>query len=247
MNNENIAALVVQLQQLGFGDLGTLLVKRICFKPDSFCITNLMDKGDDKLQVELFFEKKKDEYGLKWYDIAIPQKSSSQLPEINGVHIASLESQMASVNWKQAFELNEQKPWNPKADFTNEETIEEVITGLAKLESSDEGKTVAATLKAKFWNGSRCHEIFGSITTPKTRVEISQRFFIFDGQPGISLDEAYRFLQNRRMEKQMKKKQAENDDAGTKNEDDAVSSGNGLLKKKRISHSTKKGKHKVTN
>jgi hypothetical protein len=247
MNIENIAALAAQLQQLGFREMGTLLVKRICFKPDSFFVTHLIDKGDDKLQVELFFEKKKDEYDLKWYDIAIPQKSSSQLPEINGIHIASLENQMATVNWKQAFELNEQKPWNPKADFTNEETIEEVITGLAKLESSDEGKTVAATLKAKFWNGSNYQEIFGSITAPKNRVEISQRFFIFDGQPGISLDEAYRFLQNRRMEKQMKKKQTENCDAGTQNEEDAESSGNGLLKKKRISHSTKKGKHKITN
>lgn len=245
MNIDNLTALAAQLQNLGFGDIGNALLKWICFKPDSFSISKLLEKGEDKLQVELFFEKEQSEYFLKCYDIAIQQKASSQLKEINDVHIASLENKMTVINWKQAFELNEQKPWNAKTDVTNEEAIESVITDLAKLESSEEGKAIAATLKAKYWNGSNYNEVFGIITAPKMKAEISQRFFIFDGQPGISIDEAYRFLQNRRMEKQMKKKQTDNQTSETSDDVMSGNSGSGLLKKKRMSN-VKKGKHKAT-
>jgi hypothetical protein len=245
MNIDNVAALAVQLQQLGFGDIGNTLLKWICFKPSSFSIVKLMDKGNDKLQVELFFEKKKDEYHLKCYDIAIPQKSSLQLQEVNGVNIASLDNQMVAINWKQAFELNEQKPWNSNPDFTDEKTIETVISDLTKLESSLEGKDVAASLKAKHWNGTNCHEVYGIIPVPKMKAEISQRFFVFDGQPGISIDEAYRFLQNRRMEKQMKSKQVDSSNNDDNASDEPTHSGSSLLKKKRINNTIRKGKHKA--
>jgi hypothetical protein len=246
MNIDNVAALAAQLQQLGFGDMGNVLLKHICFKPDSFTISKLLDKGEDKLQVELFFEMKEGDYFMKCYDAAIQQKLSSQLQEINGIHITSLENKLAGINWKQAFELNEQKHWNAKVDFTNEEAIESVITDLLTLETSEDGKAIAAMLKSKYWNGSNYFEVFGIITAPKSKAEISQRFFIFDGQPGISLDEAYRFLQNKRIEKQMKRKQIDDDLKENDTTNGAENSGSGLLKKKRINNTTKKGKRKAT-
>lgn len=247
MDINNITTLAAQLQQLGFDSMGNILVKRICFKQNSFSIEKLMGKGEDKLYVELFFEKKDDIYILKCYDIAIQQKPLLQLQEIDGIDITSLEDKMAVIDWKQAFNLSEEKIWNAKEDFTNEENIEAVITTLTKLESSEDGKAIAIALKNKYWNGTNFHEIFGVIATPKFKAEISQRFFFFDGQPGISFDEAYRFIQNRRMEKQMKKKQVENSDTDSHTENDTTGSGNGLLKKKRISPTVKKNKHKIVN
>lgn len=246
MNIDNVAALAAQLQQLGFGDMGNILLKRICFKPDSFSISKLLEKGEDKLQLELFFEKQKGEYFLKCYDIAIQQKASSQLQEIDGIHIASVENKMAVIDWKLAFDLNEQKSWNAKGDFFTEEAIESIVTTLAKLEASEEGKTVTASLKSKYWNGTNYYELYGIITAPKMKTEISQRFFLFEGQPGISLDEAYRFLQNRRMEKQMKRKHSDNSNTETDEGDKSANSGSGLLKKKRIASTSRKGKHKAT-
>ena len=37
----------------------------------------------------------------------------------------------------------------------------------------------------------------GNINPLKNKSEVSQRFYFFEGQTGISIDEAYRFLQNR--------------------------------------------------
>lgn len=246
MNIDNVAALAAQLQELGFGDMGNILLKRICFKPDNFSITKLLEKGEDKLQLELFFEKQKEEYFLKCYDIAIQQKLLLQSQEIDGIHIASVENKMAVIDWTQAFDLDEQKTWNAKGDFSTEEKIESIITTLAKLELSEEGKAVASSLKSKYWNGTNYYEIYGIITAPKMKAEISQRFFLFEGQSGISLDEAYRFLQNRRMEKLMKRKQADYSNTETDEGDKSANSGSGLLKKKRINNTTRKGKHKVT-
>ena len=58
----------------------------------------------------------------------------------------------------------------------------------------------------------------------------------FDGQTGISVDEAYRFLQNWWLEKQMqvKRKQTDGSQIGETENDSRASSGSGLLKKKRL-------------
>ncbi len=78
----------------------------------------------------------------------------------------------------------------------------------------------------------------------KNKSEVSQRFYFFEGQTGISVDEAYRFLQNRWLEKQIqaKRKQSGDSNGEENNSRDQPSSSNGsLLKKKRLSK-TKIGK-----
>jgi hypothetical protein len=44
-------------------------------------------------------------------------------------------------------------------------------------------------------------------------IPVSQRFYFFESQTGISVDEAYRFLQNRWLEKQMQAKSRQGDDS----------------------------------
>lgn len=250
MNIENISALANQLHALGFGDLGYSLLKRICFKLNDFCITQKVGRGNDGLNFEIYFEKKdiSGEYVLKYYDAILLQEELQWTDEINGVNIPSLEKIISAIDWKKAFELNQQKSWDAtdKSAIANEIKIESVITDLNLLDTTDEGKSIASALKLKYWTGSGYVDLFGAINSSKPKGEINQRFFIFEGQPGITVDEAYRFLLNRRLEKQMKKKQTDNQTSETS--DDAISgnSGSGLLKKKRINGTVKKGKHKTT-
>ena len=77
---------------------------------------------------------------------------------------------------------------------------------------------------------------------------MSQRFYFFEAQTGISVDEAYRFLQNRWLEKQM---QAKRKEPVVNNEEDLTevehtSSGNGLLQKKRLNISKRGSKKNST-
>ena len=75
-------------------------------------------------------------------------------------------------------------------------------------------------------------------------MEVSQRFYFFEGQIGISVDEAYRFLQNRWLEKQMqtKKKVSDANKGEELTDEEHTSSGNGLLQKKRLNISKRDNK-----
>ena len=75
-------------------------------------------------------------------------------------------------------------------------------------------------------------------------MEVSQRFYFFKDQPGISVDEAYRFLQNRWLEKQMQAKRKETAAYNGEKllEEEHTSSGSGLLQKKRLNISKRVNK-----
>ncbi len=83
--------------------------------------------------------------------------------------------------------------------------------------------------------------IGGNISPLKNKTEVSQRFYFSEGQPGISVDEAHRFLQNRLLEKQMQVKRKQpveptNEQGGSS----ASANGSGLLRKKRIGTKARK-------
>ena len=126
-----------------------------------------------------------------------------------------------------------------KASWEKELKIEAVIEAFTDLEKSEEGKAIAVGLKLKYWAGIPYQELFGNIGPLKNKSEVSQRFFFFDGQAGISIDEAYRFLQNRWLEKQMqaKRKQTDGSEIGETENDSQGSSQSGLLKKRHIGKS----------
>jgi hypothetical protein len=158
-------------------------------------------------------------------------------------------NQMSNIEWKKVFDFIEKKTWtaNDKTSWENEQKIETIITSMAAIETTEEGKSVAATLKLEYWTGSAYFEIFDNISPIKNKAEISQRFYCSEGQPGISVDEAYRFLQNRKLEKQMqaKRKQIDNQNDEVKDERSNSSSGTGLLKKRRLNGSARAKKHKA--
>jgi len=224
---------------LGFIDLSSSLLKRICFKPQSFVICQRIEKAKDQLGIHLFFERENSQntYVLIYYDATLQKEMALTNTTINGIDISALERRMAEIDWKIAFELDAKKQWNAddKSTWEKEFKIESIVTDLIALEASEEGKSIAVGLKIKHWAGVTYQELFGNINPLKNKSEISQRFYFSESQPGISVDEAYRFLQNRWLEKEMqaKKKQTEALQTGESENDSQASSGSGLLKKKR--------------
>jgi hypothetical protein len=252
MNRENISALAEQLQALGFEDAGYSLLKRICFKPEKFILTQKLEKNNEQISFQLFFAKsyKQGNYALIYYDAVLQKDISFADAAINGVDIVDLEKQMIAIDWKKAFDFTEKKGWTTidKASWENEEKIEVIIASLSEIEITEEGKSLATALKLKYWTGSAYFEVFDNISHTKSKGEISQRFYCSEGQPGISVDEALRFLQNRKVEKQMqaKRKQADNQNDEEHAEDNNGTTGSGLLKKRRLNGGARTKKNKVT-
>jgi hypothetical protein len=252
MNIENISALAEQLLALGFEDAGYSLLKRICFKPEKFVLSQKQEKSNEQISFQLFFERneKQGVYVLVYYDAILQKEISFADTTINGIDIAALEKQMIIIDWQKSFDFSEKKKWNvnDKTSWDVEQKIETIIVSLAEIEITEEGKSVAATLKLKYWTGSAYFELFDNISQTKSKAEISQRFYCSEGQPGISIDEAFRFLQNRKLEKQMQAKRKQTDNQSEIEQDEGTnrSSGSGLLKKKRLNGGARTKKHKAT-
>ncbi|HCT23887.1 MAG TPA: hypothetical protein DIW54_11385 [Chitinophagaceae bacterium] len=239
MNIQNIAELSKQLEVLGFHDAGSLLLKRICFKPANFYLLQRVIKEKDVMLFSLYFEQlqKTDSYRLQYYDVTLQKANGSLALPVDGVTPAELEKQMAAIDWKKAFSVDEKKQWNPddKSTWETELKISILMDSLSAIEQSETGKVIASALKQKFWAGTLHQEIVGSITLVKNKADVNQRFYISEDGGGITTDEAYRFLQNKYMEKQLqlKRKQSDSSDESIPEESNGAS-GSGLLKKKRI-------------
>lgn len=81
-----------------------------------------------------------------------------------------------------------------------------------------------------------------NIGAQKNLYEISQRFYFFEGEDQITLDEAYRFLCHRWREKQLNVRKKQNEPAEQNAHSDSMNGStkeNKLLPKKRRSKGTK--------
>lgn len=238
MNISNIAALAEQLDKLGFENSGYSLLKHICFKPENFSLFKKLEKGKEQLSFYLFFEKDADKkmYFLKYYDAVLRGKFNLSSTPVNGIDINVLEKKMSEIDWKSAFDFDINKQWNveDKSSWEEEQRIESIVEELISLEMSEVGKGTATDLKLKFWEGFSSQHLVLNINPLKTKAEVSQRFYFSEGQPGISVDEAYRFLQNRWMEKQIhaKRKLSEASSDAEGNSGESSSTGKKLLQKK---------------
>jgi len=114
MNIQNIASLAEQLEELGFKNAGHPLLKRICFKPNAFSLSQKIEKDKDQLSIQLFFEKgsNKDDYSLMYYDAILQKEVALVGITINGISTETLEKSMAEIDWKGSFDLNIKKQWS---------------------------------------------------------------------------------------------------------------------------------------
>ena len=162
---------------------------------------------------------------------------------INGINIHALDQQMKEIDWAVSFDPEGRKKWNLDDELNLKEgrKIEAIVEQLSLLGSTQEGKIFVNGLKIKYWAGLPNQNLMDSTSSLKSESEFIQRFYFFEKQPGITISEAYRFLLNKWLEKEMlaKEKEAE----GNKKRDYKGNShtvpGNSLLKKKRSSPTAK--------
>ncbi|MBN8718359.1 MAG: hypothetical protein J0H85_02880 [Sediminibacterium magnilacihabitans] len=251
MNIQNITALASQLKTIGFENMGYALLKRICLLPVSFTLNEKLLKDSGQVSFNFYFEKDVglETYSLIYYDAALQKENDFAHIKIDGISISEIDEGMAQTDWKAVFDFSQQKSLaiDDKKNYEEELKIYHVISNLNKLESSAEGKSASALLKQKYWSEIPYNELMGSITNGRSKAEIGQRFYIAESQPVISAEEAYRFLLNRWMEKQMQsKKKAQDNIEETSAEESNTSAGIGLLKKRRIGNSKSNKKHNVS-
>lgn len=239
MNIQNISALASQLKAIGFDNMGYSILKHICLAPANFSITEKLLRVTENVSFVFYFEKdeKSPTYRLVSYDAILQKELSFDNLNIEGVNVKGIDNSMSQIDWKEAFDFSKRRPFNQddKTGYENELRIFQVIDSLSKLETVDNGKPISVALKQKYWSGIPYMDLMGTMANGKNKSEISQRFYYSEGQPVISADEAYRFLLNRWMEKQMqsKRKQQDNNEEAVAGNSD-TSSGSGLLKKRRI-------------
>lgn len=207
MNRLNINELAEKIQRVGFDGVLPCLVLRICFQPAQFVISRVLQKGSEKAIFHFCIKCNTEtgNYVLDFYD-AVLQKEAALAEEMNGINIGLLDKRMMEIDWQKALRLE-----NAEANTTEEkkmweeaEAIEGIVSDLTKLEKSN-GADAALRLKQKHWAGTEYQEFTGTALSGKIKDEISQRFFLQDNNI-ISADEAFRFLQNRWLERELQVK-----------------------------------------
>jgi len=242
MNIQNIVVLDDQLKAIGFENMGHAILKHICLAPEKFTITEKLSKVRENISFIFYFEKdvKRDAYKLICYDAVLQQQFSFDTAEVEELNAKGIDEEMAQIDWKEVFNFSKRKPFNAddKTSYEKEIKISKIVENLNKLETVENGKAISIALKQKHWSEIPYSENMGTMSNGRSKSEISQRFYVSESQPAISANEAYRFLLNRWMEKEMqaKRKLTDNSDEPASGQPDTTS-GSGLLRKKRIGNS----------
>ena len=241
MNVQNIISLTARLKQIGFhGSIGKRLLQHACFRPSEFSLSERMIKDENLLICSLFFERKGEEYVCGHYDVSLLVKMDFPDRIMHAVNVKNLDFRMSQIDWQVNEQGNKEFSLEDQSTWQREKDIETIVAELSKLALSEEGKHFTECLKVKYWSGCTVSSLTGNLNGLRSKFEVTQRFYLIEGQE-ISIEEAYRFLLNRWMEKQQSLKRKL--DANTKQEegftDSSSSVGKGLLSKKRKSKTTK--------
>ncbi len=220
------------LARTGFDPaIGYRLLQQVCFRPVVFSLVEKMQKGNDVLTCTLFFENRNGEYQCLYYDASIARQAAMPELVVNGVALHELDRVMQSIDWdmrvvNDAFRLDDESTWE------REKNIAQVVSDLLKLSMTEDGKAFADALKVKYWVGAGLESIAGNLSAIQNKLEVTQRFYFVDDE-AINVNEAYRFLLNKWMEKKVlskKKSETGSDGAAAAGEGKEVK----LLKKRRV-------------
>ncbi len=177
LNEKNITALKALAQSLGFEDgLESDLRKVVCFAPASFEVSKRLARGKDVCSATIYFEKNKTEYACLYYDVTMRKD------------IVLLDSDLLFAMQKIDWLLPEK--------YCKE--IDAVMDELNKLTD----QVLANKLKIKFWIDTPAEIYIPGLNVLRNQFEITQRFYFFENEQPITLDEAIRFLTIRWLEKQ---------------------------------------------
>lgn len=200
---ENVETIKQQLLALGFEDgLEQALLFQLCFLPEQFLLRHRKRRGPDTLVFTLHFERIGNAYDFRFYDAGLQKPISFDDAGGYSDLCLALDEKMKMVDWKN---------FNVAVTLESARLVETIMMGLAELSENDLGKEFADRLRFKHWMHTDL-EYKVQLTQPlRSRFETSQRFYFFEGEDPITIDEAHRFLQIKWMERQMqlRKKQPE--------------------------------------
>jgi len=152
---------------------------------------------------------------------------------VGSINLAELDLSMGAIDWPfgavdKGFRLDAEGTWK------REKSISQVVSQLTRLSATEEGKYFADALKLKHWAEAGLEDLIGNLNAIRGKFEISQRVYFIEGE-GIPVDEAYRFLLNRWMEKKMQARKREQGKETQRNSTAATGEiqGKGLLQKKK--------------
>lgn len=225
-NEKNIEELKTRLLALGFpAELEAGLRAHICFGQEAFTLQYRGLREGDVLHVSLQFQKVEGgaDYSCLYYDACL-RKHVEIPPTLFGeVDTSELEARMKGVDWLSALPslFTDETARSHSSPFgEKEEAVEGIVSDLAKLCETPEGEALAHRLKVKFWMDTPLEGFIPNGALQKSSMEVGQRFYFFEGEAGITLDEAYRFLSHRWREKQWhpRKKRTQASGAATQGE-----------------------------
>lgn len=208
MLEQNIMALKNQFCSLGFDDgLEHALRCHICFQPLFFILRQRVVRDKDVLIFHFYLERQDEggTYRCIHYDVIL--RKEIEIPDvfIGETNTIDLDQKMGAIDWSIDFE-GEPIALPSDLEGKREEAICEVVTALDALSLTEEGRVVAGRLKVKYWADLPPEQFIENLSSLKAQFEIRERFYVFSPGQSISVDEAYRFLSNKWLEKQLRKK-----------------------------------------
>lgn len=207
MDIQHFSALIETLSALGFpASTNRNLLFNTCLRQKSFVIRDRMCFGEDTITYQLYFKEETASKKLicAYYDATLKKAVEIAATVVNGIDIQDLQKRMAAVNWQMPSEISSSGNFKieDKNTWKQEAVIAEITRELETLAETDEGAYLANLLKYKFWTNSSLQDLVPKLSRLKGMYELNQRFFIINGD-GITAPEAYRFLNNRWMERQI--------------------------------------------
>ncbi|MGC4102303.1 hypothetical protein [Ferruginibacter sp.] len=206
MNITNVAALAVQLESLGFNGLRYDLLRKICFMPHSFFLSFTSESENDKVNFEISFEMASSDelYKLMYYDAILAAEKNFQKNEINGIQLAELEKSFEKIDWAALFNPSTFKDWkaDDKNSWDTEQRVATLIEQVRELEKTPEGKAYANDIRSRFWGAIAYYNLYCPFKVIKDKQGFVQRFYFFENQPSITVNECIRFLRHQKLVKE---------------------------------------------
>ena len=200
---KNAGQLKEQLLALGFpAGLEQNLLFQLCFCPSAFLVETAMNFGEDNVRFVLHFERSEPggEYRCLYFDATLRKQVTIE--------------ENVYANGKDVVAMMESIPWSAIGDegsVTLEvaQDIEKAVAGLGRVGFSGEGRFLADVLRYKFWRDTIFEDRISVPAGIRSRFEVRQHFYLFEGEARITARDAYLFLNNKWLEKQMALKRRE--------------------------------------
>ena len=239
MNEENINLLKARLEMLGFdANVEQAIRAQICFQPDRFEIKDCKIRETESCFVTVSFIKEAgtQKYDCPYYDIALRKSIVIREDLVDGVEVQKLDMEMGEINWTQIYNGRTSLLSIKQPSLQDITKVAEIIRLLKLLSASIKGKLIADRLRFKYWSDTALEIMVPNIGSIRSQYEINQRFYFFEEEKPISIEEGFRFLNSRWLEKQalLRKKlfeRVETEESGVNARNGRV--GNGLLSKRK--------------